>query len=466
MSERDPDPVLVVGDLMLDEACFGRRDRVCPDAAAPVFRVQRRESTLGGAARVARVLVDLGVPVHIVGVIGDDPAGQELLGLLQEHGIGVDGVVVDVHRPTTVKRSHFEGSHARGNTKVFRVDLESQDRLPLELRAELEQHIIQVRDSASAVVVSDYGKGVVEESLMGSCQGAAEVLVDPSRFASPKMYAGADLISPNRDEAIHLTGQSASDPVRLAKSVSECTGIAHTVVTLDVEGAVLAGPEGASSFPTKPVKVTDAAGAGDAFIAGIAAERRQGKSWEECVQAANLTAAQHISQPTSTVLVELKSDRSDRVDSREHLSESLAHWKALGRRVVLTNGCFDLLHAGHVSLLTEAARLGDVLVVGLNTDESIRQLKGPDRPVHHWADRSSLLAALACVDVVVPLSESTAHELIREVRPDVYVKGGDYQREELVEIDLLDELKIPVHLAALVPGVSTTGLTQRLREQA
>ena len=149
--------------------------------------------------------------------------------------------------------------------------------------------------------------------------------------------------------------------------------------------------------------------------------------------------------------------------SRDHLLQRLAQWKALGRRVVLTNGCFDLLHAGHVSLLTEAARLGDVLVVGLNTDESVRQLKGPDRPVRHWEDRSSLLAALECVDVVVPLFESTAHELIREVRPDVYVKGGDYRRDELVEIDLLDELKIPVHLASLVPGVSTSGLALRLR---
>ena len=466
MSERVPDPVVVVGDLMLDEASIGRRERVCPDAAAPVFHVQQRESALGGAAQVAKVLVDLGVPVHVVGVIGDDPAGQELLGLLRENGINVEGVVTDAHRPTTVKRSHFEGSHARANTKVFRVDLESQDPLPLELRTKLEQHMTQVRDTASVVVVSDYGKGVVDESLVVSCQGAAEVLVDPSRLASPKRYAGADLITPNRDEAIHLTGQSASDPIRLAQSVSTCTGVAYAVVTLDMEGAVLAGPEGVSSFPTVPVKVTDAAGAGDAFIAGIAAERRQGKSWEACVQMANHTAAQHISQPTSAVLVELKPDRPDRVDSREHLLESLLQWKALGRRVVLTNGCFDLLHAGHVSLLTEAARLGDVLVVGLNTDASVRQLKGPDRPVRHWEDRSSLLAALACVDVVVPLSESTAHELIREVRPDVYVKGGDYQRDELVEIDLLDELKIPVHLAAVVPGVSTTGLAQRLRDQA
>ena len=139
MSEQEPDPVVVVGDLMLDEAWFGRRDRVCPDAASPVFRVQRRESALGGAARGAKVLVDLGVPVEVVGVIGNDLAGRELLGLLQEHGIGVDGVVVDAHRPTTMKRSHFEGTHARANTKVFRVDLESQDPLPLKLRAKLEQ---------------------------------------------------------------------------------------------------------------------------------------------------------------------------------------------------------------------------------------------------------------------------------------------------------------------------------------
>ena len=466
MAKHESDPVLVVGDLMLDEAWMGCRERVCPDAAAPVFSVQRRESALGGAARVARVLVGLGVPVQVAGVVGDDPAGREMLGLLQEHGIGVDGVVVDAHRPTTVKRSHFEGIQARANTKVFRVDLESQDPLPLELRAELERHVTQVRDTASVVVVSDYGKGVVDESLVRSCQGASEVLVDPSRLASPKRYAGADLISPNRDEAIHLTGQSASDPIRLAKAVSACTGVDHAVVTLDVEGAVLAGPDGASAFPTMPVKVTDAAGAGDAFIASIAAERRQGKSWEECVRAANRTAAHHVSQPSSDVLVELKPDRRERVTSRVSLLESVVQWKARGRRVVLTNGCFDLFHAGHVSLLTEAARLGDVLVVGLNTDESVRQLKGPDRPVHHWQDRSSLLAALACVTVVVPLSESTAHELIREVRPDVYVKGGDYQRDELVEIDLLDELKIPVHLAALVPGVSTTGLAQRLRDQA
>ena len=466
MAKHESDPVLVVGDLMLDEAWMGCRERICPDAAAPVFHVQRRESALGGAARVAKVLVDLGVPVRVVGVIGDDPAGQELLGLLQELGIDVDGVVTDAHRPTTVKRSHFEGSHARANSKVFRVDLESQDPLSFELRTTLEQHVIQARASASLVVVSDYGKGVVDESLLVSCQDAAEVLVDPSRLASPKRYVGADLISPNRDEAIHLTGQSASDPIRLAKAVSACTGVAHAVVTLDVEGAVLAGPDGASAFPTIPVKVTDAAGAGDAFIAGIAAERRQGKSWEECVRAANRTAAHHVSQPSSDVLVELKPDRRDRVTSRESLLESLAQWKARGRRVVLTNGCFDLFHAGHVSLLTEAARLGDVLVVGLNTDDSVRQLKGTDRPVHLWNDRSSLLAALECVDVVVPLPEFTAHELIREVRPDVYVKGGDYQREELVEIDLLDDLGIPVHLAAVVPGVSTTGLARRLREQA
>ena len=155
MSKREPDPVLVVGDLMLDEAWFGRRERVCPDASAPVFRVQRRESTLGGAARVAQVLAELDVPVQVVGVIGDDPAGEELLGQLQQRGIGVDGVVVDVLRPTTVKRSHFEGIHARANTKVFRVDLESRDELSFELRAKLNHEITQVRDTASLVVVSD-----------------------------------------------------------------------------------------------------------------------------------------------------------------------------------------------------------------------------------------------------------------------------------------------------------------------
>ena len=292
--------MLVVGDLMLDEAWMGCRERICPDAAAPVFHVQRR-SALGGAARVAKVLVDLGVPVRVVGVIGDDPAGQELLGLLQEL-IDVDGVVTDAHRPTTVKRSHFEGSHARANSKVFRVDLESQDPLSLELRTTLEQHIIKLEQALLWWLFRIMEKGSWTNPCWCRAKRCRCWLIEST---SPKRYVG-DLISPNRDEAIHLTGQSASDPIRLAKAVSACTGVAHAVVTLDVEGAVLAGPDGASAFPTMPVKVTDAAGAGDAFIAGIAAERRQGKSWEECVRAANRTAAHHVSQPSSDVLVELK----------------------------------------------------------------------------------------------------------------------------------------------------------------
>ncbi|MAV55189.1 MAG: hypothetical protein CMJ28_04455 [Phycisphaerae bacterium] len=466
MSKAVIHPVLVVGDLMLDEALFGCRDRVCPDAPAPVFQVNRREASLGGAARVAAVLSDLGVAVRVVGVVGSDAGGEELLGLLQQRGISTDGIVVDPIRPTTIKRSHFEGAHTRSNAKVFRVDIESGDDLSRELRAQVERFIHEARESASLVVVSDYGKGVVDTAVVSACQGEIEVLVDPSRHAPSNRYVGVDVITPNREEAIHFAGRPARDSGQLARAISDQLGVKRTVVTLDVEGAVLAGPEGVVAFPAEAVCVIDVAGAGDAFIAGMAAQRSRGDSWSNCIRFANQVAAERISKKSPGVAVELKPDLSGKISDRLVLPNHLQQWRAQGRRVILTNGCFDLLHAGHVSLLTEAARLGDVLVVGLNTDASVRELKGPNRPVRSWEDRSALLAALECVDVVVPLAERTAHELIREIHPDLYVKGGDYKRKDLVEIDLLDELKIPVHLTSVVPGASTTAIAQRLRSQA
>jgi D-beta-D-heptose 7-phosphate kinase/D-beta-D-heptose 1-phosphate adenosyltransferase len=480
--------VLVVGDFMLDQAQHGSADRLSPDAPVPVLLsrgARDLQETAGGSSNVALCAAALGGRVRCFGVTGDDADGATLRRLLAEGGCDGEGLIRDPSRPTTVKRSIVGLAQHRHPQKMFRVDIESRDPIDASIEARLLQLIERAAASCSVLCLEDYNKGVCTPSL---CQGVIAigrklgkpVLVDPAAIADYGRYAGATAITPNRTEAALASDRKALpefEPAELrdlARSLRERFRLEAVVLTLDKHGAFLdrAGAEPVH-VPTVARRVYDVTGAGDMVLAALAAALANGFPWPEAVAFANVAAGLEVEVfgavpiPFAQVRRQALAQAGHmvgKIRGRAAMQVELEARRALGQRIVLTNGCFDILHAGHVAYLREARELGDVLVVALNTDASVRSLKGPDRPVFPLEQRMEVLAALECVDLVTWFEEKTAHEVIRAVRPSIYAKGGDYRRpEEVAEHALLQELGVQLRLLDHVAGVSTTSVIHRVR---
>jgi len=474
--------VLVVGDFMLDEFLYGDAERLSPDAPVPVLRSDRVERTAGGSANVASCLIGLGGRVHCCGVVGDDEAGAWLRDALGTDGCGIDGLVTDTDRPTTVKRSLVGLAQHRHPQKMFRVDVETTDPLSDVVEQQLLSVIRTMIDTVDIVCLEDYGKGVCTESL---CQAVIElartadvpVFVDPANGVDWTRYAGAATMTPNRTEleqAIdHRFPDSVPDP-EPAMAMMERLGLDTMVLTLDRHGSMLLQQDAEPlHVPTTTRSVYDVTGAGDMVLAALAAGRANGLSWTESVEFSNAAAGLEVevfgAQPIPLTRVRreimLRQAPPDRtVRTLEELETELAVHREAGHRIVLTNGCFDVVHAGHVAYLREAANLGDVLVVGVNVDEEVARQKGPERPVYPLQQRLDILSEFRCIDYLVAFPEPTAHELVRAVRPDVYVKGGDYRPEEINEHDLVTELGIELQVLGHRPGLSSTSVIERMAD--
>ena len=482
--------LLVVGDFMLDQAQHGSADRLSPDAPVPVLLsrgARDLEETAGGSSNVALCAAALGARVRCFGVTGADDEGHALRRLLKEGGCESDGLVEDASRPTTVKRSIVGLAQHRHPQKMFRVDVESRDPISTEIEATLVAAIERAASTCQVICLEDYAKGVCTPSL---CQKVIEigrrlgkpVLVDPAAIADYTRYAGATAITPNRTEAALAAGRKPLpdfDPreVReLARSLRERFRLDAVVLTLDRHGSFLerAGAEPVH-VPTVARRVYDVTGAGDMVLAALAAALANGFPWPQAVAFANVAAGLEVevfgARPIPFAQVRRQAlaqagHMAGKIRDREALRVELEARRAAGQRIVLTNGCFDVLHAGHVSSLRAAREQGDLLVVAVNSDASVRQLKGEDRPVFPLAQRMEVLAALESVDLVVAFEERSAHEVIRLVHPHVYVKGGDYRRpEDVAEHALLLELGVELRLLGHVPGVSTTAAIHRMRER-
>ena len=464
--------ILVVGDLMIDHYLWGSCERISPEAPVQVVDVQKETTVLGGAGNVINNLVTLGANVSVASVIGEDENGQELVSMLASLQIDTTTIIKQRERKTS-KKSRVIAS----NQQIIRYDRESKEDISVDAESKLFEVFSKNVDNFDAIVLSDYGKGVLTRSLTQRIIAIAnklgiKVFVDPKGEEYSK-YKGAYTLTPNKKEAslatkIAIENQAALYAA-LEKLKSECK-LQLSLITLSEDGiAVL--DESVRKFPTVAKEVYDVTGAGDTVIASLAFAISGGKTIDEACVFANLAAGVvvgKIGSATVTLdeIVEYeaslhKSTSDEHIKSFDEIKTLVERYKKNGKKVVFTNGCFDILHVGHVKYLQVAKSFGDVLIVGLNSDASVSRLKGPTRPVNTLEDRAYLLAALEVVDFVVEFDADTPYELIKMVAPDVLVKGGDYKGKEVVGTEFAGELQ----LVDFVDGKSTTKTIQKIQGQ-
>lgn len=477
-----PFRAIVVGDFMLDDLVYGDAERLSADAPVPILRVRRSECRPGGAANVVMALRAMKADVTAIGVVGADADGRTLRSSLESTGIDCAGLVVDASRPTTVKRSLIGLAQHRHPQKMFRLDYESREPLTDTVRGHVLASFAAALPTVDVVCIEDYAKGVCDEAV---CQAVIDmarragkpVFVDPALLDTYVKYRGATVATPNRTEAERAAGRATDDGasptanVDLAHELLRQMDAQAMVLTLDRHGAVLLERGGeATAVPTIARDVYDVTGAGDVFLAGLAAGRANGLSWADAVRLANLAAGLEV-EVFGVVPIPIERVHHQallesglavaKMRSLDQLLSEVAMWRSQGKRIVFTNGCFDVLHAGHVWLLDQASRLGDVLIVAVNTDEQIRQYKGPTRPVNTLHDRLRVLGALGCVDAVIAFDEPTPVELLKRLRPDVLAKGDEYAIDQVVGASLVKSYGGHVELIPMLKGQSTTDVLKR-----
>jgi D-beta-D-heptose 7-phosphate kinase / D-beta-D-heptose 1-phosphate adenosyltransferase len=471
--------VLCVGDLMLDEFIYGEVSRISPEAPAPVIAVQRSETNIGGAGNVARNIAAIGARCIFVALIGEDEAGTKLKMLLSQED-RIDGVLVcDRTRPTT-RKARFVSEHF--STHMLRADWELAQPASGDIEQKLIDAIMPQLARADIVLLSDYAKGVLTARVIRNVIDAARklgkrVIVDP-KSANLAIYRGATLLTPNRKEFAEATRSRADTEQSIAEAAQDAMQWADCeamLVTQSEHGMTLVVRGGeAIHVPAHPVKVRDVSGAGDTVVAVLAVTLAAGADWETALRMANAAAAVAISKKgTATVTSgELRrkilphaylAAEEKIVAAGGDLDAHLQDWRKQGLRVGFTNGCFDILHPGHVKVLTAARGACDRLIVGLNSDASTKRLKGKQRPVQDERARAEVLAALEAVDLVAIFEEDTPIKLITQIKPNVLVKGGDYARDQVVGHEIVEANGGRVLLVDVLPGFSTTRLVDRAR---
>jgi D-beta-D-heptose 7-phosphate kinase/D-beta-D-heptose 1-phosphate adenosyltransferase len=472
--------VLVVGDLMLDRYVWGDAERISQEAPVILLHADKREERLGGASSVATMLRALGARVALAGVVGKDHDGGRVRGLLGELGIDAEGVVTDEGRPTTVKERYIGRAQHRHPQQMIRVDYEVRAAVPASVEAALRQAIAHQLRKADIVLISDYDKGVctpevLAATIAGARQRGLRTVADPLRGRDYGKYKGCSAMTPNRLEAGLATGRvlrTVAEAMEAAAQLQQDLDLEAGIVTLDKDGMALAHRDGRRHvFPTRPRQVYDITGAGDMVMSVLGMALAAGADYDPGIRLANIAGGLEVEKIGVATITrdEILRDLlrggpsgNQKVLPREVLCQEVESRRRLGQRLAFTNGCFDVLHAGHVQYLQEARAQADLLVVGLNSDASVRALKGPGRPVHPEEARALVLAGLQAVDYVTVFEESTPLALIEALRPDVLVKGADYRKEDVVGAGIVEAQGGRVHLAPLREGFSTTRILQQL----
>lgn len=469
--------IAVVGDLMLDCYLHGPLERISPEAPVPVFEIDREEFKLGGAANVAACLTALGAQVKLAGIVGDDSQGHRLLREARNLSIDVDATLIDSNRPTTCKTRVV----AR-NQQVLRLDRERRDPLCKSDELQFLTQVAELVRWADAIILSDYAKGVLTSGVCTSVIRTAmgkPVIVDPKKLPWHH-YRGATVLKPNRAEAEQFAQTRAEDhheATRVAERIAESLDIAHVMITRGASGMTLVSRDGATlnstsqHIPAARRELVDVTGAGDVVAATLASAMAAGADFSDAAWLANAAAGVKVGKfgaasVTPREILAAVGHGTPSFLSKIMTLDNAANFavtsRACGKRVVFTNGCFDLLHVGHVTCLERARQLGDVLIVGVNSDASVRRLKGSKRPLQNENDRAQILASQASVDAVIVFEDDTPLELIRELRPDVIAKGADYRgKESVVGWDLVESWGGEVVLIDLIEGRSTTRLVNQ-----
>jgi len=462
--------ILVVGDLMIDHYLWGDCDRISPEAPVQIVNIKNESTLLGGAGNVINNLKALGAEVSVSSIIGSDDNGKELISMLKAINIDTKNIFFQENRKTS-KKSRVVASAQQ----VLRYDNESKEDINKTSINQIIDSLEKTIKEFDMLILSDYDKGILTYELCQSIinlanKNSIKVVVDPKGNNFSK-YSGAYLLTPNKKEAIIATNIDIKDEKTLDEALVKLKNdfnLDISMITLSEDG-IATYDKKMQKFPTVAKEVFDVTGAGDTVIASIAFALSAKKSIEESVAFANLAAGVVVGKVGSATatLNEIeeyestlhKSTSDAHIKSFDDINEIVSRYKKNGKNIVFTNGCFDILHVGHVKYLQVAKSFGDVLIVGLNSDESVSRLKGPSRPINIAEDRAYLLGALEAVDFVVPFEEDTPHDLIKMISPDVLVKGGDYEGKIVVGSEFSAELK----LVDFVDGKSTTKTIEKIQ---
>ena len=465
--------ILVIGDLMIDHYLWGSCDRISPEAPVQVVNVKKESSVLGGAGNVINNLVALGSVVDVISVIGNDSVANELKSLLEKIDVPTSNLVVENNRKTS-KKSRLIASQQQ----VLRYDMESIDDINENSHKQIIQTLEKNIDKYSSIILSDYGKGVLTTNLTKEIikianKNSIKVLVDPKGKDYSK-YKGSYTLTPNKKEAMEATNIDIKDEnslIEALKNLKMQCNLEVSLITLSEQGIAIFDDE-LTIKPTVAREVYDVTGAGDTVIASIAFALGNNLDIKDAIYFANLAAGVVVGKigSATTTLDEIyeyeyslhKSNSTSHIKTFDEIKTLASKLHNQGKKIVFTNGCFDILHVGHVKYLEVAKSYGDVLILGLNADSSVKKLKGPTRPINTQDDRAYILASLESVDYVVIFEEETPYELIKLIKPHVLVKGGDYEGKEVVGQDIADELK----LVQFVDGKSTTNTIKRIQNDA
>jgi len=458
---------LVIGDVMIDEYVNGNVTSVSPEAPVPIVHIRDVKSTLGGAANVAANIRKLGAKCTLVGVVGEDTDGQILREELQKRGVKWAGICTQ-SRITTKKTRIIGNLH-----QLVRLDREmnmepgeaEQERLLNNVRKEI--------DSADIIIISDYKKGVCTSNICQTIISLAKkedkkIIIDPKQTDWTR-YSGAFLIKPNLKEFYQTIGNTDNDIVQGAKQLLNKFDISNILITRSQDGMTLVSDNCVDNCQTEAQEVFDVSGAGDTVVATVATAIAAGMELSDAIKIANIAAGISVSKlgtyavGLNEIITSINHSYSKKIMSREEVISFAEMSKKHGKKVVFTNGCFDILHTGHISLLETAKRQGDVLIVGLNTDDSIKRLKGNDRPINNEYDRAKVLSALEAVDGVILFNEDTPIELVNGIVPNVLVKGADYTIDKVVGSDVVSRNGGEVVLVPLIQEKSTTNIIEKAK---
>ena len=463
--------ILVIGDLMIDEYLWGSCERISPEAPVQVVDIKKETSVLGGAGNVIGNLVSLGAEVGVMSVIGDDEVGEDLRRMLTIQG--VESFLVEQKGRKTSRKTRLMASHSQ----VVRYDKESKNPISCESIEALFEQFSQKIDLYDIILLSDYAKGVltkelVEKIILHANKKDIKVLVDPKGDDYTK-YKGAYLLTPNKKEAEIASKTKIDDETSLKECLEKLkkdASLGVSVITLSEHGIAILDNDKVTVKPTVAREVYDVTGAGDTVLASLGFALSLGNDIYTSVEFANLAAGVVVGKiGSATVTMDEieeyqaslhKSSIELHIKTRDEIAKLSARLKTQNKKVVFTNGCFDILHKGHVSYLNIAKSFGDVLILGLNSDASVKRLKGEDRPINCEDDRAYILSALECVDYVVIFDEDTPYELIKRILPNTLVKGADYEGKEVVGSDIADETK----LVEFVDGKSTTSTIKKIQK--
>lgn len=469
--------VLVIGEAMLDSYLIGTADRLCREAPVPIVALSERRDQPGGAANAAANIAGLGARAVFLSVIGDDTEGMLLRDALETCGVPTEALLIEEGRRTLVKHRLVAASQV-----LMRFDQGDTDPIGAFTEDALIAQLTTRFPECDAVVISDYGYGILTPRVIAALAALKAraprpipIVADAKQLTRYQSIAPT-AIKPSYEEAVRLLGvDHACDAGSRADLIAahserllDLTGARIAAVTLDTEGAVVL-ERGLPAYrvAAQPSTHARAIGAGDTFVGALTLALAAGGDAQAAVDVASAAAAIAVTMEGTTActrdaLRESLSDATKYLPDIARLQRSIAWYRAHGKRVVFTNGCFDILHRGHVALLNRARALGDLLIVGINTDESVARLKGMHRPINPLDDRAHVLSGLGCVDYVVPFADDTPENLIRAIRPDVFVKGGDYRRETLPETAVVESLGGAVHIVPFIADRSTTRVIERI----